>query len=84
MNANFDYYSDAPRIRRGAGRPDKYPWAEWTDGGVWEARQGFEFTCSPANFASALYKRKYRDASIIDVHINVEGDTGVVYFQFIR
>ena len=33
---NFDF-------KRGAGRPQKYPWDKWEDGSVWEIEKGEDY-----------------------------------------
>ena len=39
------------------GRPQKYPWEQWQDGRVWKARQGVDFSLTPARFRCILYQR---------------------------
>jgi hypothetical protein len=41
-------------------RPRKrkyYNWDAWTDGSTWSATEGEDFTCSTANFQTALHQR---------------------------
>jgi hypothetical protein len=48
---NFDF---GPSRR---GRPDKYPWSDWTDGDVWEASKDVDYDISDDSFRSVLRTR---------------------------
>ena len=37
------------------GRPPRYPWDEWLDGGIWLLKPGEDFSCQPANFRSLAF-----------------------------
>lgn len=57
---------------------DKYNWTKWTDGKVYRARKGRDFTCTRDGFRSAVYRIAQRRK--LDVSIVLRGDT--VEFQF--
>ncbi len=48
-NVNPDELKRMPR-----GRRPKYPWAQWTDGEWWHAKQGEDFTVAVNSFRSTL------------------------------
>ena len=60
------------------GRPPEYPWEEWTDGRPWEARQGEDFTVSPASFRKALARHAGRHG----LQVHTRTIPGGVQFQF--
>ena len=37
------------------GRPEKYPWSEWTDGAVWKIRQGEDFDIELEHMQRSLH-----------------------------
>jgi hypothetical protein len=44
----------------GTERPRRrtyYPWPQWTDGAVWRAKKGEDFTCDTHHFQTALHQR---------------------------
>lgn len=63
----------APRRRR------FYPWDEWTDGSIWRAKEGEDFTCSPASFQTALHLRARQENKVVTTG---SPETGIVEFQF--
>ena len=64
----------APKI----GRLPKYNWNELTDGSIWEATQGKDFTSTPISFRTLLrYQAKIRS---LKVEVHVSGN--IVWFQF--
>ncbi len=60
------------------GRSSGYPWDEWTDGSVWLAEPGTDYTCSTANFRSLLWKTAQRKGLTVTVRAHADG----VAFQF--
>lgn len=62
----------------GKGRPNSYPWGEWTDGSIWQVTRGEDFGIEPKMFAIGLYQKSRRIGKKVRAHIN--GD--VVTFQF--
>lgn len=63
----------APRRRR------FYPWEKWTDGSVWRAKQGEDFTCNPASFQTALHLRARQEGKSV---VTGSPEEGIVEFQF--
>jgi hypothetical protein len=58
-----------------------YPWNEWTDGSVWRATEGKDFTCSPASFQTALHQRARQEG----LEVSTGSPThGIVEFQFTK
>jgi len=62
------------------GRPAKYPWDQWLDGGIWELKAGEDFDTEIASFrvqiqANAKRRRGYAQTS-------VRGN--FLYIQFIK
>lgn len=58
-------------------REHKYPWHEWTDGGVWEIKKGEDFECEPHGLG--LYQVAKRLGMKVRVH---NADENTVVFQF--
>lgn len=66
----------------GTGEPRRYPWPEWTDGGVWEIRAGDDYDVDTENMRVNLHIKA--DALVIKVRtkkIRDEQGEGLV-FQF--
>lgn len=38
-----------------SGRPKKYPWDQWFDGGVWKLMKGEDYHCKTQSFISLAY-----------------------------
>jgi len=73
----------AERIE-GATEPKRrrwYPWTEWTDGSVWRAKEGEDFTCSPSSFQTALHIRARQEG--LEVATG-SPEPGIVEFQFTK
>ncbi|MFI5004393.1 MAG: hypothetical protein ACHQE6_05200 [Solirubrobacterales bacterium] len=63
--------------------PRRYPWAEWTDGGVWEIRRGEDYDAATENMRVNLHMKA--DALTIKVRtrkVRDENGEGLV-FQFL-
>jgi hypothetical protein len=63
--------------------PRRYPWAEWTDGGVWEIRRGEDYDAPTENMRVNLHMKA--DALTIKVRtrkVRDENGEGLV-FQFL-
>lgn len=58
----------------------KYPWDKWTDGRVWEVKEGVDFTCPVNTFRSVVYSHAYRKGMV--ARITARG--GRVRLQFKR
>ena len=56
-----------------------YPWGQWTDGAVWRARLGEDFTCDPHHFQTALHQRARQEGMIVETGTP---EPGVVEFVF--
>lgn len=56
-----------------------YPWKEWTDGCVWRATEGKDFSCSPASFQTALHLRARQQGMTVSTG---SPEPGIVEFQF--
>jgi hypothetical protein len=39
----------------GRGRPEKYPWDNWTNGEIWKIVAGTDFSCKAENIQGALF-----------------------------
>jgi len=57
-----------------------YPWSEWTDGAVWRAREGEDFSCSPASFQTALHLRARQQGLSVSTG---SPEPGIIEFQFL-
>lgn len=58
----------------------KYPWSEWTDGQVWLAVAGEDFTCAPESFRAVLHNRATFERLSVSVRKCPDG----MAFQFSR
>lgn len=56
-----------------------YPWQEWTDGKVWRAKEGEDFSCSPASFQTALHLRARQQGLTVTTG---SPEQGIIEFQF--
>jgi hypothetical protein len=65
--------TDRPKRRR------FYPWPEWTNGKVWRARQGEDFTVTTASFQTALHQRARHQGICVQTG---SPEKGVVEFRF--
>lgn len=63
-----------------SGSRGKYPWKEWTDGKIYRATQGKDFTVSITNFRSVLYGRALKQS--MSVRSQLVGPDAIV-FQFV-
>jgi hypothetical protein len=65
---------------QGPGRHSNYPWAEWTNGSVWECRQGEDFKTSVQSFKSVLrYQARQRGIRVVT---QIDG-LSKIRFQFL-
>jgi hypothetical protein len=72
----------AKRVK-GATEPRRrrfYPWQDWTDGTVWSAKEGEDFTCNPASFQTALHLRARQQGLIVSTG---SPEPGIIEFQFL-
>ncbi|CAG7625954.1 MULTISPECIES: hypothetical protein [Streptomycetaceae] len=63
-----------------AGKQSKYPFWDWADGNVWEARRGEDFDVEPRAFLAAA--RAYAKKNDLRLRHKVE-DQKVAVFQFL-
>jgi hypothetical protein len=64
---------ERPRRRR------YYPWEQWTDGTTWRAKQGEDFTVTPASFQTALHQRARLEGMYVETG---SPEKGIVEFKF--
>lgn len=62
------------------GRGRRYPWSDWMDGSIWQARTGKDFTGDAEQFRGYLHS-KATDSGL-KVRTSVNKKTGTVVFQF--
>jgi hypothetical protein len=58
----------------------KYDYTRWTNGGIWRAKQGVDFTVSPESFRSSLNSHAHTKG--MKVRTSVDKQSGTVTFQF--
>ena len=66
---------------RGSGAPRRYPWDEWTDGGVWEIRRSQDYEISTESMRVNLHMRADTLAVKVRTKKVTNGGEGLV-FQF--
>src|SRR3954467_4649728 len=65
-----------------APAPRRYPWPEWTDGGVWEIRRGEDYDASTENMRVNLHMKADQLAQKVRTKkVRAEEGEGLV-FQF--
>lgn len=62
-------------------RKSIYPWAEWTDGSIWQAKVGVDFTSSVKTFVQGCYAHAKRHD--IKVEVRSVPEDGIVVFRFV-
>ena len=62
-------------------RASRYPWAEWTNGAIWEVREAEDFSSNLKTFVQGLYAYGKRHG--MKVEVRTSPDDGVVAFRFI-
>lgn len=65
---------------KGRGRPANYPWGQWDDGSIWQARKGVDFQVEPSAFRAAIYSHAWSRGA--KAYVNVDDST--VTFQIVR
>ena len=78
----------ARRLDKFPGQPDskrgKYPWEEWTDGSVWEIRQGEDYDVATENMRVNLHLKGEAQARKVRTH-KIADDRGEgLVFQFLK
>jgi hypothetical protein len=64
--------------------PRRYPWPEWTDGKVWEIRQGDDYDVATENMRVNLHERaKLQGTSVRTEKVAIASGEGL-RFQFKR
>lgn len=74
--ADFDF--DVRRV----GRPQKYPWQQWTDGSPWSIKRGSDYDVATENMRVNLHSRAAAASMKVRTQRDPDGD-GLV-FQFYR
>lgn len=62
-------------------RKSIYPWSEWTDGNIWQAKEQVDFTSSLKTFVQGLYA--YAARHDVKVEVRTAPGDGVVAFRFV-
>jgi hypothetical protein len=71
--------------RNPGGRPARYPWAKWTDGRIYKAKQGEDFECELVNFVQGLRMHAARNfENQKRVRTSIDVDEKTVTFQFYK
>lgn len=77
IRQNYTFKEDKPK-------PSLYPWHEWTDGHIWEARQGRDYTTSTKSFKDSLkYQAKTRRMTL-KLDVSTFRGAEVVIFQYLK
>lgn len=63
-------------------RTAKYPWSEWTNGAIWQAKEGADFESTTKTFVQGLYAYGKRHGLKVEARTNAEG--GLVAFRFME
>ena len=63
-----------------AGRPTKYPWTEWFDGGIWKLEQGVDFDPVAKNFQVSIRNTAKKMGYTVEIR-RPAGDATVLYIQ---
>lgn len=74
----FDSWEAAGFSEGSLGNIRKYDWNEVTDGSIWQAKQGEDFTCTTASFQNQV--RNQAKTRHLKAHIEIRDKT--VRFQF--
>lgn len=64
--------------------PRRYPWHEWTDGSVWEIRQGEDYDVASANMRVNLHERAKLQGMTVRTELVRDKDGEGLRFQFTR
>jgi hypothetical protein len=74
MAQRVDSFEDAGQRR--------YPWQEWTDGSIWEIKQGEDYDVATENMRVNLHERAKRQGAVVKTKkVGDEGWEGL-RFQF--
>ena len=76
MATRIDEFPPTTRNRKSI-----YPWDEWTDGSIWQVKEGEDFVSTPKTFIQGCYAHAKRHG--IKVEVRSVGDSGAVVFRFI-
>jgi hypothetical protein len=64
------------------GRPQKYPWQVWTDGSIWQIRQGDDYDISTQNMQVNLHVRANELGHKVRTQ-KIKNEPGEGLFQFL-
>ena len=73
---NYVFTSDKPKAT-------VYPWDEWMDGNIWEAREGRDYTISTKSFKDNLKYQARSKNMTLKYDVSTFRGAEVVIFQFI-
>lgn len=77
IRQNYTFTEDKPKA-------SVYPWHEWTDGNIWEARQGKDYKTSTKSFKDSLkYQAKTRRMTL-KLDVSTFRGAEVVIFQYLK
>lgn len=68
-----------PNISR--TRTSKYPWGEWTDGSIWQVKEGEDFASNLKTFVQGLYA--YGKRHELKVEVRADAAQGIAAFRFV-
>lgn len=71
--------TEFPALSR--ARKSIYPWDEWTDGSIWQVKEGEDFTSNLKTFVQGCYAHAKRHG--IKVEVRTIPDQGVVVMRFV-
>jgi hypothetical protein len=67
-----------------AETPRRYPWHEWTDGSIWEIRQGEDYDVPTENMRVNLHEHAKRYVMVVRTEKVSDGPREGLRFQFER
>lgn len=62
-------------------RQSRYPWGEWTNGAIWQVREGDDFESNLKTFVQGLYA--YAKRHDLKVEVRTDPTNGIAAFRFI-
>lgn len=66
----------------GAGRPQKYPWADWEDGSVWQIKRGADYDIPTQNMQVNLHLRASKNDLKVRTRTVRDDEGEKLVFQF--
>lgn len=62
-------------------RTSKYPWAQWTNGEIWQVKTGEDFESNVKTFVQGLYA--YAKRHDMKVEVRTDADNEIAAFRFV-